>query len=96
MKRCIICKKEIFGRARKYCPDCKRKEHLEQMHQNYINNTAKWQFGGEYWDNRNPQQLLGTGGLGSHKSTNHTTEMKKIHIEMEQLGLRQKKREFWR
>ena len=96
MKRCIICQKEILDRSWKYCPECKKKEHLEQMHQNYVKNTHKWQFDGEYWNNRNPQQLLGTGGLGGHKSNNHTTEMRKIQSEMQQLGLRQKNKPFWR
>lgn len=95
MKRCIICQCEISPKARKYCPECKRKEHLEQMHKFYVKNTHKWQFGGQYWDNRNPQQLLGTGGLGQHKSKNEKTEYTKIQKEMELLGLRQKTKPFW-
>ena len=87
-KFCKICGIPIYGRARKYCLKCKKSEHLEQMHKYYIDNTSRWQYGGNYYKNRNPNQLMGTSGLGEHAIKNHDIELKKVEKEMMNLGLR--------
>ena len=95
-KLCSICKKPIYGRARKYCPDCKRKEHLEQMHKYYVDNTSRWQYNGEYWNNRNPNQLMGSSAsLGEHRNKNFEKEQIQITKELRNLQLRDRK-EHWR
>jgi hypothetical protein len=48
VKYCTICGKPIYGRARKYCPKCKRSEHIEQMHKYYVDNTSRWMYDGKY------------------------------------------------
>lgn len=87
MAKLCKCGKPIYGRARKYCPECKRKEHLEQMHKYYVDNTSKWQYGGSYWNNQSYGKC-GTGSLGEHSIKDHDEELKKIEKEMINLGLR--------
>lgn len=86
-KYCIVCGCVIRGRARKYCEDCKRKEHLEQMHKYYVDNTSNWQYGGKYWNSQSFGKC-GTGSLGEHANKNFDEEIKKVHKEMLNLGLR--------
>lgn len=87
-KYCKICGDPIYGRARKYCPNCKRKEHLEMMHKYYIDHTSRWQYDGEYYKNRRGVQLCGTGGLGNKMDEDFDEELKKIEKEMMNLGLK--------
>ena len=93
-KFCKRCGKPIYGKARKWCPNCKRENHLEQMHQNYIDNTKNWQFGGKYYEKQSFGKC-GTGSLGEHSTLNWNLEMKKIEKEKLNLGLQDKK-EHWR
>jgi len=86
-KYCEICGDPIYGRARKYCPECKKSEHLEQMHKYYIDNTSRWQYGGDYYDQQKHNKF-GTGGLGAHALKDHDDELKKIEKEMINIGLR--------
>jgi hypothetical protein len=88
VKYCTICNKIIYGRARKYCQECKKKEHLEQMHKYYIKNTSRWQYNGKYWNRRRGVQLCGTGGLGPKSTLNWDEEQKKIEKELINLKLR--------
>ena len=64
------------------------------MHKYYVDNTSRWQYGGDYWDNRKGVQLCGTGGLGAKSTLNWNIELEKIEKEMRQLRLRDKK-EHW-
>ena len=89
-KFCCVCNCAIYGNARKYCEDCKRKEHLEQMAKYYRENTARWQYDGDYYKRRRGVQLCGTGGLGSHSTFDWDLEMKKVKKEKLNLGLDKK------
>ena len=77
-----------MGRARKYCPDCKRNIHLSQMNQYYIDHTNRYQYGGIYYKNRKGIQLVGTGGLGSKSTLDWNEEFKKVKKELLNLGLK--------
>lgn len=95
MKICVICGKPIMGKARKYCPDCKNREHLEQMSQYYKDHTKEWMIGGKYWDQQ-MQGRCGTGSLGEHAfTTNWDKEAAAIQKELQNLQLRDRK-ENWR
>lgn len=93
MAKLCKCGKPIYGRARKYCPECKRKEHLEQMAKYYRDNQKRWMQGGLYWDQQRHNKF-GTGGLGSHKLDDSDKEYEQIQKEFKNLGLRVKK-EHW-
>ena len=88
-KFCIVCGKPIFGRARKYCEKCKKSEHLEQMHKYYVDNTKRWQYGGEYWDQQRHNKF-GTGSLGAHAIVDDWNEEEK-RVKKELLNLRLRK-----
>lgn len=92
-KFCKVCGKPIYGRSRKYCPDCKRKVHLNQMNDYYRDHQKRWMQGGLYWDQQRFNQL-GTAGLGEHKVDDPDKELEKIEKELQNLGLRNKK-EHW-
>lgn len=64
------------------------------MHKYYIDHTARWMYGGKYFENRRGIQLCGTGSLGSKSSLNWDIETEQIQKEMELLNLRQKKK-YW-
>jgi len=93
-KRCVICGDELTGKQRKYCAYCARERHLEQMREYYRKNTHRWQAGsagdpgGIYYRNRNPQEMLGTGSLGSHRLENSDEELAAIKKELRRIGLR--------
>ena len=93
-KFCIICDNVIFGKARKYCPNCKRKEHLEQMANYYHEHQKRWQYGGLYYEQQ-CHNKFGTGSLGAHKLDDEKKEYEQIQNELRGLGLRQRK-ENWR
>lgn len=93
-KLCKICNKPIYGRARKYCPDCKRKIHLNQMTDYYKNHQDRWQYNGLYWIQQSHNKF-GTGNLGSHKLNDEKKEYEQIYKELQSLGLRDKN-ENWR
>jgi hypothetical protein len=52
VKYCIICGDPIMGKSRKYCPDCKKSEHLEQMAKYYRDHQNRWMMNGIYFKNR--------------------------------------------
>ena len=93
-KFCIICGNVIYDKARKYCPNCKRKEHLEQMAKYYRNHQDRWMLNGLYWDQQRHNKF-GTGNLGAHRLKNFKKEQKQIEKELQFLNLRDKK-ENWR
>lgn len=88
VKYCTICGIPIYGRARKYCPECKRKVYLNQMNDYYIEHTNRYQYGGVYYKNRKGIQLCGTGSLGNKMAENFDKELETVEKEMLNLGLR--------
>jgi hypothetical protein len=85
-KICQKCKCPIYGKARKWCPDCARKQHLNQMSDYYCKNTSRWQFGGRYFENQN-QDKIGSGSLGSHKLDDPIKEAEQIFKELQNVIL---------
>ncbi|MCD6161330.1 MAG: hypothetical protein J7K40_02830 [candidate division Zixibacteria bacterium] len=63
------------------------------MREYYRKNVHRWQAGmgndpgGIYYRNRNPQQALGTGSLGSHRFDSETDELEAIEKEMKRIGI---------
>lgn len=88
MAKFCKCGKPIYSRARKYCPECKRKEHLEQMAKYYRDHQSRWQMNGIYFKNRKGVQLVGTGSLGGKSTLDWDIEIEKIQKEMLNLQLR--------
>ena len=93
-KYCKICRTPIYGKSRKYCPDCKRKVHLNQMSDYYHKFQKRWQFGGLYFEQQ-CHNKIGSGSLGSHKLDDPEKEYKQIYKELQNLGLRNKNKN-WR
>ena len=93
-KLCVKCGIPIYGKSRKYCPECKKLVHLNQMNDYYTKHTERWQYNGLYWDQQSAGKC-GTGSLGAKALDDPEKEYKQIQKELKNLGLRTKN-EYWR
>lgn len=91
MKKCIKCGKQIFGKARKYCPTCKGIVHKQQMNNNYEKNKCKWLCINGKYNKKDTGQICINDSLpfNNHMYKNQKTELIAIETEMKRLGLNQ-------